>query len=800
MKVDISKIYPVLLLSALLMLSGCNYVSYKTLTKEPVEAEDDPEPVYDVTLNPDYQDYVTYMYMGNRSEEFGTFFNKFYQALADYDEAMTDYRATTITTYNRRLDSLNITPAISSTAKEKLNNVLERCSKIIQYNKSTRFIDDAVLLIGKSYFYMGEYLQSERKFSEFLSKLTKSDLYDEAILYLGKTKLKLGKNADAEMILSNLFKTTNDNEIKSEITQELATLSVTKKNYKEAIDYFRKSIELTKDKEKKAEKQYILAKIFSVYKPAEAYIEYRKSYELTSDFDLLFYSKLNEAKSLNEIGKTREAYEILDKISGKYRDFPEMKQNIELEIANTYNYQKKYDDARKKYFDVIIDYPGSKVSADAYYHLAYFAEYINNNYLYAYINYKKVSETNSASDFAGISTKRAEVLDKYFSLYAVIKDTTKITYPDNEPEFIKYKDKREKEKGEEKKDIEQQKGTENLPPEPKGGGNSGNIYLDTLENLQSGEETDPMFVNKKDTSLKISTDTLTKKTDTEVKKLSPEDSLLLVIHMEDSIKTVKLNARIDAYFQLAELFLYDLNRIDSSLYYLNLIISDSINPEKTAKALYSVATIYKNQNEDEIAKGIYEKIISQYPNSIFANESRKILGLQLVEILVDSANVLYSSAEKNILKNEYESALKDLRKILYNYPSDSFYVKSLYSVGWIYEYAFKNKDSSLLYYKKLKNDFPNSYYTQSLDQKISFYDSYDKKDTTRLFSDTTKISTDSLRMKSDTTGVVADSSGINIEENLQQPKIDENPVEENKKEENVGEEIPIIKPTEENKK
>jgi tetratricopeptide (TPR) repeat protein len=729
------------------------------------------------------------MYLGNRAEEFGTFFNKFYQALVDYDEALTDYRASTITAYNRRLDSLNITPPISSTAKEKLDKVLARCSKIIQYNKSTRFLDDAVLLIGKSYFFMGEYLQAERKFSEFLSKLTKSNLYDEAILYLGKTKIKLGKNTDAEVILSNLFKTTLDNEIKSEITQDLAVLSISKNDYKGAIDNFVKSIEFTKDKEKKAEKQYILAKVYSQFKPEDAYLEYRKSYDLTSDFDLMFYSKLNEAKSFNEIGKTNDAFEILDRLNGKYRDYPELKQLVELEIANTYYYQKKYHEARTKYFDVIIEYAGTKSSADAYYHLAYYAENVKNNYLNAYINYKKVTETNSASDYSGISTKRTNVLDKYFSLRAVINDTTKITFPDNEPDFIIYKEKKEKEKGIDKKDIEY-KGNE-IPPEgPKGGGYGYYINLDTLFDVEGNILVDSNKILKKeikDTSeINISGDTLTKKTEIEVKKLSPEDSLLLAIHVEDSIKAEKDLIKIDAYFQIAELFLYDLNREDSALYYLNLIIADSLHPERTAKALYSVATIYKNRNEESKSIEIYQRIILQYPGTIFANESRKILGIQMLDILVDSAEVLYKSAEKKIVKNEYGSALLDLQKILLNYPADSFYVKSLYSVGWIYEYVYMNKDSSLAYYNRLKKDFPNSQYTLSVNPKLEFYYSYDNKDTTKMSLDSTGILPDS-------SGVIIDSLNVKNNINIQPP----NP-EKNKNEgENIENGAPIIKPKEE---
>lgn len=766
-----------------IFIFGCNYVTYKSVLKEQGEGEDDFEPNYDVTLDDDYQNFVTFFYMGNRSEMFGTFFNKFYQSLQEYDEALTDYRATTISAYNRRLDSLNITPPISSAAKEKLNNVLSRCSKIIQYNKSTRFMDDAVLLIGKSYFYQGEYISAERKFNEFLSKLTKSNLHDEAILYLGKSKLKLGKTQEAEILLSNLFKTTPDNEIKSEITQDLAILAISKNDFQGAIDNFRNSIELTKDKEKKAEKQYILAKIYSRFKPTEAYSEYKKANDLTSDFDLLFYSKLNEAKSLVVIGQVQKALEILEKQNSKYRDYPEMKQLVELEIGNTLYTEKKYKEAREKYYNVILTYPSTKAAADSYYHLADYSENAKKDYLHAYINYKKVSETNSQSDFVNFSTKKATTLDKYFTLVSVIKDTVKITYPENEPEFEKFKEIWNKEKGIDEKEKGKIENNNNPPPKPKGSGQASGYLLDSIGNIEEEvilnthidslseikkEIKDSVINLKADTTEnkiepEVKKDTTEKKTEPEVKKLSPQDSLLLAMHIEDSIKVAKLSIKVDAYFQLSELFLYELGRTDSAIYYLDRIISDSLIPEKTSKALYSVATIYKNLGNEEKANEYFKRVISQYPYTSFANEARKILGIQIVEIEVDSLQVLFKSAEQNILKNNFESALANLRTILYkNRPGDSLYIKSLYSLGWIYEYGYKNKDSSLFYYKRLKLEYPSSAFVQNITPKIEFYTALDKIDSIKKQLKSMGTLSDSLKNIYDSLTYITDSTSWNI--------------------------------------
>ena len=105
---------------AVLTLS-CNYVTHRTLSNEVVKEDEDPEPDYNITLNQDYQDFVTYIFMGNRSESFGAFFNKFYQAQEDYNAAMLDYITSTIASYYRRLDSLNITPPVSSTSSDLFN-------------------------------------------------------------------------------------------------------------------------------------------------------------------------------------------------------------------------------------------------------------------------------------------------------------------------------------------------------------------------------------------------------------------------------------------------------------------------------------------------------------------------------------------------------------------------------------------------------------------------------------------------------------------------------------------------------
>lgn len=750
-------IYTAVLLSAIVfsaVFNGCDYVTHRTISQVYTTSED-PDPDYNISLDYNYQDFTNFMYLGNRSETFGTYFNKYFSAVEDYEDALKEYRTSTISAYNRRLDSLNITPPVQQSTKDKFTKVIERCSKIIQYNKNTKYFDQAVLLVGLSYFYSAEYLQAERKFDEFLSRLYRSEYMPEALLYLGKTKFKLGKNTEAETILKNLLNNTDKNEIRSEIFQELAIYNLSKKNIQLAIEDLNNSIDITKDREIKAERQFILAKIYSIYNVEKSAEEYEKVFKNTSDFDIEFYAKLNQAKVLIQQKRFEESSAILNRLNRKYIEYPDFKQLAELEIANTDFYMGKFGDARLKYFELIAKYPAGKAAAESYYKLGEYYENIKGDYLKALISYKKAVETSSALDYYDLSRKKTDIFDRYFSLKAVIQDTTKINLPAEEPDLEKFKqDYNEQHNRGIKREGEQPpKGGLN---EPKGGG-----MKDTIPGLDS--LSDGSFAPK------VHNDTIQKKQDSVVTLMHNQDTIKTPPVNEDSIRAVKENAKLTAYFELAELFYYDLHDADSSIYYLNTIISNYNNPAWLSKATFYLGTIYKSLGDSVKAADYFNKVVKDFPNSVFANESRKNLGLQQVEQTFDAADSLISQAGRMYDSGQTDKMIPLLREAIVRYPESPLLPKAVYSMGWVYENVYPSKDSAKKYYEILKTDFPNSEYTKSVLAKLEFFESLDKKDTSTV-RDTTGIR-DTTGVK-DTTKLPGDSLGV------QNPEL-KNPPENN---------------------
>jgi tetratricopeptide (TPR) repeat protein len=762
-------------------------MTHRSLSKNNANAGEDPEPNYEITLNSEYQDYVSYIFMGNRNENFSTYFNKYFSSLEDFDEAMKDYKTIVIANYNRRLDSLYTLPPLTINIKDKLNSVIAKCSKIIQYNKNSRFLDASVLLIGRSYYFLQDFYQSERKFDEFISKLSKSNLTDEVSLYLGKTKLRLKKEEEGFSILKVLIENSNNPDLKSEATQELALYFISQKNYQNGIDYIKKSIELTTNNESKAEKQFLLARLYTALYPQLTADEFLTVSKNSSDFDLNYYAKLNYAKALDVSGKYSDAFKILDELIYKYRDYPEIRQLAEIEIANNLHLQRKFKEALEKYFYIIVTYPNTVTSAEAYYRLAKHYEDVENNYLKAYIGYKKVNEQNPSNDYADFSSSRTNTFNKYFTLVATINDTTKGEIPAEIDELEKYKTKIDIEKGINKeKELEKNKGKDNPIFNPKGGGQKGFFPLkDSIENKNKNEEKikndiknklkdsignilkdsignslkDSTGNNLKD-SIKILNEKGTDSLKLIIEKLK-QDSLQIIQQLkEDSLKNanikIKEQNKFNAYLELSELFTYELNRSDSAQYYILKAIDYTQYSENKAKAYYFLATLYKNSNRLDDANTLFKKIIEISPNSVFANESRKLLGLKSVEIVKDDAEKLYKNVESKILTNQYRESIKILDSIISNYKTSIFYPKSLYTVGWVFENIYGNKDSMIFYYKKLNSEFPQSEYFPIIADKINFYTSIDsthKKDTAivndsiKIVNDTSKVTLDSLNLK-----------------------------------------------------
>lgn len=710
------------ILAAGFQFSGCSHFTYSTVSKSAARdtLNPDPDPDFSRSLDFEFQDFTSYLFMGNRVENFTAYFNKYFQASKDFEEAMDEYRTSFIATYNRRLDSLGVTPPLPSTVKEKLDKTIERASKIIQYHKSSKYIDDAVLTIGKTYFYQTDYINAERKFNEFLQRLSSSELTDEALLFLARTKLKLGKQKEGLDILKSLVKQSKSGEIKSLASRDLGIQAFNSGNLKEAVTSFKNAIKFSDDNDRKAENQFILARLSSAYKPETAAAEFKKVLDYSPDFDLTYFARLNYAKGLIRNRKFSDAEDELSSMRSKYREYKDFTPLIDLEMANNLYARGDLKSALNKYYEVIVKHPNTSASSDAYYFLGRDQEVRKGDYLNALVNYRKATQENSLSEFYPESSERSKTFERYFQLMADINGGVQVTIPDINLEVEKYRQVYNDEQGIEQPESQregfdrggmEQDGTQRGDGKGRAGGNiyfaAGDSIEERMKNKSESGEDDPTGAfnpgnvsNQKSKELQQ---------EAEERKLS-EDSLNAIAEEKNILE--KESKKYNSYYELAELFIYDMNLPDSAEHYLKTLLADFPDPDKRPKTLFMLGTFYKQLGKTELSNESFESIISEYPGTVYGLEAARILNKDIGKSGSQEAveSDLISNALIKLSVGDDAEAVELLNEFLKQFPDDSLSARALYGLGWIYQNRLNNKDSAVFYYTMLKEKFPLSQY------------------------------------------------------------------------------------------
>jgi len=659
----------------LLALSSCSTFNYKTYDENQNKGIDDPDPNYDVTLDENFQDFTGFMFIGNRIENFSTYFNTYFNASENFNDAYDDYANRVLANYNEKQDSVFAQPRLSQESIDKFNIAIEKASKVIQYHKSSQYMDRSVLLIGKSYFYLGDYLKAERKFSEFISKLKSSAYLDEALLYLAKTQLRLENEKPALERFNELIKNSKEKNVVSESYQSLAEYYLNKSDYENAIKNFKSAIEYSGDSEFKAQMQFLVASVTAKANPRLAAKEFDKVLDYDASYDLEYLARFNMAKNLVASGDFRNADDLIEDLSIKYKDVPANLGQINYLRGVYYDEKKESKLSIDQYYNVIKNFPATIPSADASYMIGKYFE-SKNNYFNAYLYYRFSTEQSTGAANYREALKKANIFKRYFELRGIITGETINT--DYNKEFKK-KTTKDYEQGDPSKDP--LKGLDN----GKSGGVSGYIVADSI--------------------------------------LSGEDSTFTIIDTS-RVKEKQLSA---AKFELAELFLYDLNRMDSSEVYLKQALNESFDYDFSAKVLYALSELYRKMDDNAKSEEVLNTIVRDYPLSPVANSSRKLLNLSIVDgFRGDASDSLYSSAENRFINKDYRNALDDFRFLINSYPQSVHLDKAYFGAGWIYENIFYNNDSAYYYYSSLVKGVPNSEAAAMVMQKVEEYETFNK--------------------------------------------------------------------------
>ncbi|MDP3682696.1 MAG: tetratricopeptide repeat protein, partial [Ignavibacteria bacterium] len=345
--------------------------------------------------------------------DFTTYFNLYYNTSTLFDEAETAVQ-------KAQTDVFATTePNVPASAAASLNKVIEKCSKILQFNYESAFVDEALFMLGKSFYYQKNYLKALRKFQELIAKQSESEYVPETELWIVKTYFQLKNYSAAEKLLTEVIdkaSAAKEDELLTKAIIVKVKFEIAGEKYSDAVKSLRSLVKVSDDGEINAQAKYqegeLLVKLGEKQEAAEAFNEvgnYSPTFEIALD------AKINYGKIIRSLGKEDEALELFMNLLSKDKNSTSF-DILNFETGYTYLLKKKYEDALTYFGIVDTGFTNSTSAGQARFEMGYIYEKVFFNFDSASIFYLKAQSAPSTEEYAPFIKNKASVFTKYEKL------------------------------------------------------------------------------------------------------------------------------------------------------------------------------------------------------------------------------------------------------------------------------------------------------------------------------------------------------------------------------------------------
>lgn len=646
--------------------------------------------------------------------DFTVYFNTYYNARTLFDRTEEDI-------LSKRTDvfAFRLSPITTQQSKD-LTKVIEKCSKILQFDKESSYFDDALFLTGKAFYYQQEYARAQRKFIE-LSGIPNSDYALENKLWLANTHLQL-RNFDEGINLLNEVQTEALNKKDEKIFIDASISKIAfylfREEYRTAVTECQNFLSKLNNDETAALVWYQLGRIYYLLNEHEnALNAFASVLNHSPTPDIEFESRLEYAKLLKDIGRIDDSEDALHDLfnQGKFKD---QQDRIMLELGQIYNEKDELDKAIKVFMEIDSTYKQKPTAGIAQLMLGKIYEYKIRDYDSSYKYYNKAASSTITKEIKTEAASRNRIFDKYFSLKNTLKDLNlQLKYIKEPVEFVRdsidYDIAYNQYLEENKKKLEQNNPIGNLPPSERF--------------QQRGTETQQQKQQKQQSDTTKFSNLANRQTG---KKLTLTELIALGKVKKPTrpkISADSVNTLISQnLYNLGNLFLTELEVPDSAIFYFNDVINNYEGTPHKVNALYALGTYYETNDRKEKADSLFKIIYDNYPNHQLFSEAGKKLGLiksedKKISTTNDPAEKLYIEAEEKYYNGKYQEAINEFRNIYLNYPRSTFAPKSIYYIGMIYEEQMKNDSAAFFYGILASKEYISTPYGKAVIAKYTEY-------------------------------------------------------------------------------
>ncbi|MBO6576488.1 MAG: tetratricopeptide repeat protein [Rhodothermales bacterium] len=682
-------------------------------------------------------------FVGKRYDNFTAYYNTFYNAKRSFRDGVNNRQRT-----NEEVDRTRymgvFTESDAAGGGREFEEAVLKSADVLREHPDSKWVDDALLLIGKSYFFQKNYVGAEQKFREAIDLET--GLEDEARFWLARTFVASGDFDQAETTIGEALAGEIDREWRAPLRLALGELRVKQADWEAAAQELAAGLEVVRDNETGARAAFLLGQVLETLERWDDAVQaYRRTLDYRPHYELSYAAQYSAIRLEGQHGDRAEALRLLRRME---RDDKHFSYRAELAVlrADILRAGGLADEAFNVYdellYDPVFASEVSSLRGRIHYALGELYRDLDENYVMAAAHFDTAASglrigvpqpgASTAPDqtmLAPEAIEDAQELKEAFGAYAgAFREVDRLdsllwlgqmddsTFAAKVLELrrARAEELAERQRQQEERQIErafqQNSGASPLDnrglPEGKvipsrnaAGGESGFLFHDDPVMRQEGRLSfarrwgdRPLVPNWRRMEA-VAGAQLTGEdgTEEEFEVELAEDQLPEVdvsAVPRDSLSQAEMASALAlARYDVGTALFLGISRPDSAASWFRMVLEDTPEEEVSRRALYALAEIQRALGDSLAANGIYQQVLDQYPDSEFADRVRELFGVEDDEVVPDSlalAESLYARYFQRWDDEAYREAMNGMVEVAGTYPSTAIVPKALLAAGSIF--------------------------------------------------------------------------------------------------------------------
>jgi TolA-binding protein len=314
-----------------------------------------------------------------------------------------------------------VTSPVTQQERTLYEDAITKANLVLTLHPESKWVDDALWLIGKSNFNMGEYLKAEKNFKELITNHPGSKYIDDAYFYMGMSLVGLDLKEQALTAFANIENSEKKSPYMEYVLFAKGNIEFSDENYDSAIEIYTQFIGSYPSSDSASMAMFNIGKCHEKKKEyADAYESYGRVEKYSPSRRLHFDAALAQATTAIAEDSVAIGMKILTALSKDERYFSRAGE-INLKSAEGYLLQGDIDKAIEIYNDVTVQNPRTAQAAEAYYRLGVIYQEKQYDLEKAKSSFTKAQNEFGDSEFRALALARSAQIAKLESYQAQLQ-------------------------------------------------------------------------------------------------------------------------------------------------------------------------------------------------------------------------------------------------------------------------------------------------------------------------------------------------------------------------------------------